>query len=503
MLQLIDASGIEKTMISSYLIEKLDKRAQFTSDMIFAYYFCDNKDDKRNTVITIIRELLLQLLRQRSLLFKHIQKDYDQMRDRAFDNFDALWRILLKMLRNSHADQIYILIDALNECDKSSREFRQAFLENLTELFPIEQEKESENIDVKLLITCRSESDISDELIDSRRSICIDSSKINADLWKYIQTRVNELFTKKKYSSKLKQDIQDTLSEKAEKTFLWVSLILKDISETTVIFKVRTKLQSLSSSLSEVYSRILNKIQENDVRNARFILQWVITAWRSLTIDELAMTRALDSEKWNKNIISTADALSELNDDFKFCESLVYLDDATQTINLIYQSAKDYLLEKNLQGNSHLSMYRIISDKTNSCILDICWRYLSMKEFSRDIMKHAAKEIIRELSQECLQTRCFLQYAIEKWQKHALATSSAVIIDFLWESDIFNRVSLLRDHWLQKTAEKENDAVIRKLLTTNVNVNVAAADDWDRTALQTIAEHETVMMILRAAAESQ
>ncbi len=86
------------------------------------------------------------------------------------------------MLRNSHAGQIYILIDALNECDKSSREFRQAFLENLAELFPIEQEKESENIDVKLLITCRSESDISDELIDSRRSIRIDSSKINADL---------------------------------------------------------------------------------------------------------------------------------------------------------------------------------------------------------------------------------------------------------------------------------------------------------------------------------
>ena len=149
-------------------------------------------------------------------------------------------------------------------------------------------------------------------------------------------------------------------------------------------------------------------------------------------------------------------------------------------------------------------MYRIISDKANSCILDICWRYLSMKEFSRDIMKHAAKGTIRELSQERLQTRCFLQYAIEKWQKHALATSSAVIIDFLWESDIFNRVSLLRDHWLQRAAGKENDAVVRKLLTANVDVNAAAADSYgNRTALQTAAEHEAVMMVLRAAAEPQ
>ena len=90
MLQLVNASGIEKTMILSYLINEFDKKARFTSDIIFAYYFCDNKDDKRNTIIAIIRGLLLQLLRQRPLLFKHIQEDYDQMRDRAFDEFDAL-----------------------------------------------------------------------------------------------------------------------------------------------------------------------------------------------------------------------------------------------------------------------------------------------------------------------------------------------------------------------------------------------------------------------------
>jgi len=108
------------------------------------------------------------------------------------------------------------------------------------------------------------------------------------------------------------------------------------------------------------------------VGNARFILQLMVTARRSLTIDELTMACALDSEEWDEYIISTADTLNELKNDFKFCESLVYLDDVTQTINLIHQSAKNYLLEKNLQGNSHLSMYRIISDKANSCILDIC-----------------------------------------------------------------------------------------------------------------------------------
>ena len=152
-------------------------------------------------------------------------------------------------------------------------------------------------MNVKLLIIHRSESNILNKLNYLRELIRIDSDKINADLLNYIQTRVNKLFTKKNYSLKLKQDIQIALSEKVKKTFLWVSLILKDISETKIIFKIRTKLQLLSSSLDKVYSRILNNIQKKNVKNTRFILQWMIIARQSLTINELAITRALNSEE--------------------------------------------------------------------------------------------------------------------------------------------------------------------------------------------------------------
>jgi len=273
-------------------------------------------------------------------------------------------------LTDSNAGQIYFLIDALDECDKSSRGFRQAFLASLADLFSVQQG--SESIHVKLLITCRSESDILDELNHLRGLMHIDSGKINADLFKYIRTKVDELFTRKSYSSILKFDIQNALSEKAEGTFLWVSLVLEDISKAAILSQVRKRLQSLSSSLSEVYSQIWDKIQKKDVENARFILQWVVTARRPLTVDKLAMTCALGSERWDKNTVPTADTLDELNDGFKICEPLVYLDSATKTINLIHQSAKDYLLEENLEGNKNPSMYRIIPDKANSVIFQIC-----------------------------------------------------------------------------------------------------------------------------------
>ncbi len=504
MLQLVGASGIEKTMISSYLVEELEKRAQFTSDMIFAYYFCDNKDDKRNTVIAIIRELLLQLLRQRSLLFKHIQKDYDQMRHRVFDDFDALWRILLKLLTDPNAGQIYFLIDALNECDKSSRGFRQAFLASLTDLFSVQQG--SESIHVKLLITCRPESDILDELNHLRELVRIDSGKINADLFKYIRTKVDELSTRKSYPSILKFDIQNALSEKAEGTFLWVSLVLEDISKAAVLSQVRKRLQSLPSSLSEVYSQILDKIQKENVENARFILQWVVTARRPLTVRELAMARALGPERCDKNIVPTADTLNELNDGFKICEPLVYLDSATKTINLVHQSAKDYLLEENLEGNKNPSMYRIIPDKANSLIFQICWRYLSimMEEFSQypRSIRDAADGHIWGLAQEQLQTHCFLRYAIEGWREHALAASPAVIIDFTWESKMLNRNPVLRDRWLQSATGKGDDAVVERLLMAEADVNAADNNGWTALHMAVKGGHlEVINRLLTANAD--
>ena len=332
----------------------------------------------------------------------------------------------------------------------------------------------------------------------------IDSGQINTDLYRYIQTKVDKLSRRKHYPSKLKQEIQNALSEKAGRTFLWVSLAINDISMTKSISEVRKKLYSLPSSLSEVYSRTLNNIQEQDMEIARFILQWVVTARRPLTVDELAMGCALGPEQWDKDTVPTADTLDNLKDGFKFCMPLLYLDSVTSTIHLAHQSIKDYLMRENLQGEAVHLAYRIIPEKANSGMLGICWRYLSMKEFSRDtmIVKDAARGKIWEVSEQHLQIHCFLRYAIEEWQEHALAASPAVVNDFAWDSDLISRVPILRDKWLQKVAGKGDDAVVKRLLAANADVNafVVAGDDC-RTALQAAAErgHIEVVETLLAA----
>jgi hypothetical protein len=141
--------------------------------------------------------------------------------------------------------------------------------------------------------------------------------------------------------------------------------------------------------------------------------------------------------------------LDELKDGFKCCEPLLYLDPDHETINLVHQSAKDYLLGEYLQANDGLSQYRVAPDKANLLIFQICWRYLSMEEFDRGtvIIKRIAGNRLHPavLSEECLDSHNFLRYAAEEWQEHALAADLALVTDFEWKRDSLDRVPTLRD----------------------------------------------------------
>ena len=135
LLRIRGGPGIGKTIMSTFLVDKLERKVEKDSAMTLAYYFCDNRDKSRNTATALLRGLLLQLLRKRPILFEHIEKDYVEMKDRLpelFNSIDGLWRIFRTMLNDHNTGKIYILVDALDECERSSR---QSFLTYLQTLF--------------------------------------------------------------------------------------------------------------------------------------------------------------------------------------------------------------------------------------------------------------------------------------------------------------------------------------------------------------------------------
>ena len=496
LLWLSGAPGIGKTMLSSFLVEEIAQLAEQSSQMTVAYYFCDDKYQERRTVTAILRGLLLQLLRQRPILFKHIQSDFDMCRDSLCTNFHALWRTFVSIVQDPEAGEVYCLIDALDECEKESR---QLFLTEFTKLFRSQQSKK---IHVKFIVTSRRESDIQMALSAVSpiiRDLQVDSGRVNDDLSKFIDVKVDELSAEKRYSAGLKDKIKFDLMEKAGGTFLYVSLVLHDLKKTRITSQVRQKLQELPPDLNKVYDRILGQIDVDCEEIAKLVLRWVAVAPRPLTMDELAMVCALGTGEWERNTMPTKDTLYELRDGFQCCEPLVYVT-GNDTINLVHQSAKDYLLGAHLQGRDGLSQYHIVPESTNLLMFKTCWKYLSLEEFKQGtvVIERGGDHRLGKsyLDKPFLDDHCLLRYASKEWLKHALLASPALATDYEFSKDMLDRAPTLRDFWLLEVAAKGQEAVVQRLLEDGAELE--SQSEYGRTPLLLAAQrgHEGVVKLL-------
>ena len=483
-------------MISSFLVEELAHLAARSSQMTLIYYFCDDKFEGRRTATAILRGLLLQLLRQRPILFNHIQSHFDISRDSLFTNFHALWRIFVSIIQDSEAGKVFCLIDALDECEKESR---QLFLTDFTKLFS----QLSQKTVVKFIVASRRENDIEESLSavgPAVQNLQVDSGRVNHDLNKFINVRVDELSKMKGYKSPLKEKIRSALTEKAGGTFLYVSLVLHDLKKTIISAQVTQKLKELPSDLNRVYDRILGLIEVDCKEIAELVLRWVAVAQRPLLINELAMALVLSTKKWENDTRPPEELLDEMKDGFKCCEPLVYVDTVNHTVNLVHQSAKDYLLSTRLQEKDDLSQYHIALDRTNLLIFKTCWAYLSLEEFEMGtvIIKRLENNRVwtNDLSQQFLNDRCFLRYARKEWKAHASAAGRALATDHEFWRDDLHSLPELRDFWLYQAAAEGQEVIVQRLLEEGAYPNSKV--DYDQTSLSKAAEegHEAVVRLL-------
>jgi hypothetical protein len=112
--------GRGKTMISVFLTQELEEYVQLQQDALLVYYFCDNRDNKRNSAVAILRGLILQLLRLRPKLFDHILPAYKVQKSSLFFSFESLWIILEGMIRGTGLTRMLCVLDGLDECDEPS-----------------------------------------------------------------------------------------------------------------------------------------------------------------------------------------------------------------------------------------------------------------------------------------------------------------------------------------------------------------------------------------------
>ncbi|KAI1207870.1 uncharacterized protein F4807DRAFT_462313 [Annulohypoxylon truncatum] len=223
--------GQGKSVLAKHLVKHIERRAmkppRHAEKAIILSYFC-NAQDPSCQPADILRHLLIQLLSYRRY-FDHVTDNFwNSSQSFSVASMDNLWEQFSDLMLNVHARRIYCIIDALDECPQKqhystpyyTETERQMLVKKLEELFSENQDR------MRLLLTSRpGEDDIERWFRPYHKDLHVTKD----DLAIFIDEKLDEI----RYMDKekgVKEEIREQLLSQSGRTFLWVSVVIRELS---------------------------------------------------------------------------------------------------------------------------------------------------------------------------------------------------------------------------------------------------------------------------------
>ena len=287
-------AGKGKTMMSIGLIERLSLPQDKST--VVTYFFCQNADYELKTLEATIKGLILQLVNQQKKLKESLRRRWDTENARFFEDVTSwrtLWDIFLEMLEYCKCQRVYVIVDALDECQDGGMA---DFLKRLVRTGLHRPSK------IKWLLTSRPLDSAERELLAGSDQVLVslelNSKRVSEAVKTYIAFKAGELDRRNAYGLTLRQNIQNELSNKAEDTYLWVSLVCRRL-ERVHRDEALITIQDLPPSLHSLYDQLFHQLSEGDsatVKGCMRLLKAILLAYRPLNIAEVGSVSGLSIE---------------------------------------------------------------------------------------------------------------------------------------------------------------------------------------------------------------
>jgi NACHT domain len=328
--------GKGKTMLLIGITEELEQQSKQTTQdpYLLSYFFCQGTDKNLRNATSVLRGLIYLLCTQEQSLESHVRKHYGRAGKRLFEDanaFFALSGILKDMLGDSNLKKVYLIIDALDECETDLHQLL-ALVVQIASTFP----------HVKWIVSSRNEPDIEARIRlnnSQRLSLELNADHVSHAVNVYINYKVSQLPSVEQ-DSELQEKVRNQIREKANGTFLWVALVFQELQRIQRRHVLRV-LEDVPADLPPLYRRMIKHIEQlkYDRELCYLVLSTVIIAYRPLHLLELGTISGLSEHEFK-----TKDDLEEI---VKTCGSFLTIRE--DYVYFIHQSAKDYL-ESNASG---------------------------------------------------------------------------------------------------------------------------------------------------------
>ncbi|EAQ85429.1 hypothetical protein CHGG_09443 [Chaetomium globosum CBS 148.51] len=353
-------AGTGETMLMIGLIRQLSHQPVALSPAL-SFFFCQGTDTALNNATVVLRFLIWLLLLQQPCLISHLLQKYkdssaDLFRDK--NAFIALSDAFRNMLKDPKLFPVYLAVDALDECAQGR-----------SDLFSLISTSLNLSQKVRWLLSSRPEVDLLSELKDpgtispdaSKSLVELDTQRLEDPVNAFIHYKLNTLRHRQGYNDRVLAEVSREVRGRAKNTFLWVVLAFK-VLETVHGGYAAEIITEIPPGLSELYDHMMTRIEGGHIikpRDCKTVLVVTSLAFRPLSIPELSVLADLPSD-----VAETA---------IEMCGS--FLTATKGTVNLIHQSAKDYLTKNyksRLQlagaGQGHSDIVRRSTDATSSML---------------------------------------------------------------------------------------------------------------------------------------
>ncbi|KAK2012841.1 hypothetical protein LZ32DRAFT_647598 [Colletotrichum eremochloae] len=487
--------GQGKTMLSIFLTTYLEEWAIQFSERgleLTTYFFCDNRDSRKNHPTAILRGLLTLLLKRMPRLITYILPSYRVQGVNLFEqsSFESLWNIFIDMVNHSGLQRVSCIIDGLDECEPVAD--LEAFLTKI-ESVPRTAPR------VGMIIASRGYPKCLSVALGQAPRIRLDTdheNEVRADLEAYIARNVEELRSKATYNfpDALVGRIKHTLRERSEGTFIWVSFVVKELRNKEAA-EVENCLEELPKGLDNMYARMLSQVDNSRRDKVRNILCWCTFAQRPLELWELAAALEIEAPA-----TGTLHAIDVARSYVAYCGSFVtlvknkgsgwpskypkYYPDQisasqpkqtsfiprtkrdTDVLELVHQSAKDFLIKMPLMQTTGLNtwMNPLDPEQEQSELASKCLRCLQKTSLWADNNRHYLKQVrtdkqsyfgqidsLWRASKRELKKHGLLFYASEFWHEHLRNVRNPAEQNRVVQQhhDFFRKDSPARETWME------------------------------------------------------
>ncbi|KAF5568178.1 het-E-1 heterokaryon incompatibility protein [Fusarium phyllophilum] len=332
---LYGSPGAGKTFLISRVIDSTIERAK-TGEAV-AFFYCKRDEENRRNP----RDILRSILRQLSTPVKEVESGTIhialpglpsrlELNGTTFDV--ATCESLIGRLADDYP-RTTIILDALDECDRNTREELMRVLSNLT----------SGSTKLRVFISSRHDEDIRRHFKGSP-IMEVQATDNEEDISSFVGDR---LFLDSRWgdlSLELQEEVKAVFHEKSHGMFQWAALQVDQIRRLKIWSErsIKGQLETSPIGLKGAYDVVWNQIQEMSAYEeqlAKRAFRWVLCAFRPLETSDLLLMIQIDLDSG----IIEADTAFTPETIQSICGNLLVYDRQSKVWRFSHLSAREYI----------------------------------------------------------------------------------------------------------------------------------------------------------------